>query len=71
MPPETSDREIFADVSGKKGQEKKGKGVKIGNKRRKIVKGTVKHLKWKYGEVGKITKKGEYRPCFFFFSFHF
>ena len=25
-PPETSDREIFADVSGKKRQGKKGKG---------------------------------------------
>ena len=28
-PPETSDQEIFADVSGKKRQGKKGKGVKI------------------------------------------
>ena len=26
VPPETSDREIFADVSGKKRQGKKGKG---------------------------------------------
>ena len=36
VPPETSDREIFADVSGKKGQGKKGKGVKIEKKRRKL-----------------------------------
>ena len=38
VPPETSDREILADVSGKKRQGKKGKGVKIEKKRRKIVK---------------------------------
>ena len=41
-PPETSDREIFADISGKK-----GKGVKIEKKRRKIVKGKVENWKWK------------------------
>ena len=29
VPPETSDREIFADVSGKKKQGKEGKGAKI------------------------------------------
>ena len=29
MPPETFDREICADASGKKRQGKKGKGVKI------------------------------------------
>ena len=40
--PETSDWEIFADVSGKK-----GKGVKIEKKRRKIVKGKVENWKWK------------------------
>ena len=39
-PTETSDREIFADVSGKKRQGKKGKAVKI-EKKRKIVKGKV------------------------------
>ena len=38
-PPETFDREIFADVSGKNRQEKKGKGVKIEKKRKKIAKG--------------------------------
>ena len=48
-PPETSDREVFADVSGKKRQGKKGKGVKI-KKRRKIVKGKVEL------EVGKVIK---------------
>ena len=36
VPPETSDREIFAYVSGKKREGKKGKGVKIENKRRKL-----------------------------------
>ena len=35
-PPETSDREIFADVSGKKRQGKKGKGVKIEKKGGKL-----------------------------------
>ena len=42
-PPKTSDWEIFADVSGKKRQGKKGKGVKIEKKRRKIVKGKVEN----------------------------
>ena len=45
-PPETSDREIFADVSGKK-----GKGVKIEKKRSEIVKGKVEKLEI---EVGKV-----------------
>ena len=35
-PPETSDREISGDLPGKK-----GKGVKIEKKRRKIVKGKM------------------------------
>ena len=47
MPPETSDREMFADVLGKKRQGKKVKGVKIEKKRRKIVKGKVENWKWK------------------------
>ena len=46
-PPKTSDWEIFADVSGKKRQGKKGKGVIIEKKRRKIVKGKVENWKWK------------------------
>ena len=46
-PSETSDREMFADVSGKKMQGKKGNGVKIEKKRRKIVKGKVENWKWK------------------------
>ena len=37
MLPRGSDREKFAEVLGKKRQEKKGKGVKIEKKRRKIV----------------------------------
>ena len=44
--PPTSDWEIIADVSGKKRQGKKGKGVKI-EKKRKIVKGKVENWKWK------------------------
>ena len=42
-----SDQKIFAYVSGKKRQGKKGKGVKIEKKRRKIVKGKVENWKWK------------------------
>ena len=38
MPPETSDQEIFADVSGKKRQRKKGKRRKEG----KLLKGNWK-----------------------------
>ena len=59
-PPETSDREIFADVSGKKRQGKRGKGVKIEKKR------------WKIGNGSRKTseKRGE-DLFFFFFAFHF
>ena len=46
-PPETSDQEIFAYISGKKREGKNGKGVKIEKKRRKIVKGKVENWKWK------------------------
>ena len=45
MSPETSDRELFADVSGKMRHGKKGKWVKIEKKRRKIVKGKVENWK--------------------------
>ena len=45
MPPETSDREISAYLPGKKRHGKKGKGVKIEKKRRKIVKGRVENCK--------------------------
>ena len=64
-PPETSDREIFADVSGKKSQGEKGKGVKIEKKRQKIVKGKLEILEM---EVGKVIKRGEDLFFFFFFS---
>ena len=47
-PPETSDREIFGDVSGKKREGKNGKGVKIERKRRKIKK--LKKGRWKIGK---------------------
>ena len=42
--PKTSDREISADLPGKKRQGKKGKGVKIEKKRRKNVKWKVEKL---------------------------
>ena len=54
-PPETSDREIFADVSGKKRQGKKGKWVKIEKKR------------WKIGNGSRKTSEKEVRTFFFFF----
>ena len=57
MGTECSDREIFADVSGKKRQGKKGKGVKIDKKRWRIGNGSRKI----------VLKRGED----FFFSFHF
>ena len=66
VPPDTSYREIFADVSGKKRQGKQGKWVKIEKERRKIVKGKVENWKWKYEKVQK-----EARTFFFFFFFFF
>ena len=70
MPPETSDLEIFADASRKKRQGKKGKGVKIEKKRRKIAK--REGGKWKIeNEVGKVIKRGEDFFFFFFFFFFF
>ena len=68
---QTSDREIFADVSGKKRQGKKGKGVKLRRKegkRRKIVKregGKLKKEGW------KVTKWQIEERIFFPFAFHF
>ena len=61
-PPETSDREISADLLGKKRQGKKGKGVKIEKKRRKIVKGKVEKLQ------NEVRTWGLF---FFFFFFCF
>ena len=66
VPPETSDWEISADLPGKKMQGKRGKGVKIEKKRRKIVKGKVENWKWK---VEKL--QNEERTFFFFFFFFF
>ena len=60
--PETSEREILADlVSGKDRQRKKGNGVK----RRKIEKARLKNLKWKE----KKLKNEERFPPFFFSCF--
>ena len=72
-PPETSDQESFADVSGKKRQGNKGKGVKIEKKRRKIENWKREGGKLKM-EVGKVLKRVEdllfcFCFCFFFFCF--
>ena len=70
--PQTSDWEISADLPGKKRQGRKGKGVKIEKKRRKIVKGKVKNWRWK---VEKLENEERTPPLFyfyfFFFAFHF
>ena len=65
-PPETCDREIFADVSGKNREGKKGKGVQIDKKRRKMVKGRLK-----IGKGSRKSSKKIWRLFFFFFLFFF
>ena len=42
-PPETSDREIFADLPGKKARKKVEKGEKLEKKRKKIVKWKIEN----------------------------
>ena len=64
-PLETSDWEIFADVSGEKKQGKKGKGVKIEEKEGKLLKG-----RWKIGNGSRKSYK-KWWGTFFFFAFHF
>ena len=64
-PSETSDWEIFADISGKK--ETRGKRVKIEKKRRKIVKG--KGENWKYGSRKSNIQRADEDLFFFFFFF--
>ena len=70
VPPETSDQEIFADVSGKKKQGKKGKGWKLRRKEGKLWKG-----RWKIGIGSRKSSKKRWGPffflLFFFFAFHF
>ena len=61
-PTETSDREIFADVSGKKKEGKKGENWEEKNENCKREGGKLEM------EVGKIIKSGE---DLFFFAFHF
>ena len=61
MPPETSDREISADLLGKKRQ--KEKRSEIEKKRRKIVKGKVEKL------PNEEMRRGPF--FFFFFASHF
>ena len=62
--PQTSDREIFAEVSGKKRQGKNGKGVK----KKENCKREGGKLEM---EVGKVVKWGEDLFFFFFFFFFF
>ena len=66
-PPETSDREIFADVSGKKRQGKKGKRGKNWEEKKENCKKERGKLEM---EVENIIKRGE-DPFFFFLLFTF
>ena len=68
-PPETTDLEISADLPGKKRQGKKGKGVKIEKKRRKIVKEKVENLKKLKTEGEKLQNRERTFLFFFFFCF--
>ena len=67
-PPETSDREIFADVSGKKARKKRKRGENWEEKKENYKREGGKKL----NEGGKSYKK-RWGPFFFlfFFSFHF
>ena len=62
MLPETSDREIFADVSGKNRQGKKGKRGKNEEEKKENCRREGGKLEM---EVGKVIKSGE--NFFFFF----
>ena len=81
--PETSDRGIFANVSGNKRQGKKGKGIKIEKKRK-----MKDNCKRKGGKLGNGSRKSYKKRwglfpffvvffvlfcfvLFFFFAFHF
>ena len=61
VPPETSDREISAELPGKKRQGKRGE---IEKKRRKIVKGKVENRK----RIVEKLQTEERTPLFFSFS---
>ena len=63
-PPEVSDREIFADVSGKRRQGKRGK--KLRRKEGKLKKG-----RWKNENGSRKSNKKSWGPffCLFFFFF--
>ena len=66
---------FFLTYREKRGKENREKGVKIENKRRKIVKGKVENWKWKWEKL--LTELKElwtfFFFCFFcfFFAFHF
>ena len=66
MPPDTSHREISADLLGK---EKEGKKGKMEKKRRKIEKGKVKNCKRKLQNEERTFFLLLF--FFFFFALHF
>ena len=66
-PPETSNWEIFADVSGKKRQGKRERGWKLRRKEGKLLKG-----RWKiWNGSKKVIKEGKDLSFFFFLLFTF
>ena len=67
-PPETSDREILADISGKRRQGKKGKRGENWEEKKENCKRERGKLEM---EVGKVIKRGEDFFFFFFFFFFF
>ena len=70
MPPETSDWEIFAEVSEKKRQGKKGENWEEKKEKKENCEKEGEKLEL---EVGKIIIRGEdfFFFFFFFFAFHF
>ena len=60
---------FFLTYREKRGKENREKGVKIENKRRKIVKGKVENWKWKWEKL--LTELKEFFAFFFFFFFFF
>ena len=74
MPPETSDRESFAVLPGKKRQGKNGKKGENGEEKKdncKIVKGEDGKLKWKEGRKSWKMSRGSFFFFFFFSLFTF
>ena len=68
-PPETSDREMFGDLSGKK---REGKNLKRGEtveEKKKNIREKVENWKWKEGRRGKFQNVERIFFFFFFFCF--